>query len=81
MDTTRREVLALAAGGTLALASPLVGYAAEPAPMEVSAIEDLMREHGILERVLLIYDEGIQRIESKDDIDPSVKFTPTLIKP
>jgi hemerythrin-like domain-containing protein len=39
---------------------------------EVSPAEDLMREHGILKRVLLIYREGIRRIDSKQDFPPEV---------
>jgi len=39
---------------------------------EVSPGEDLMREHGVLKRVLLIYREGIRRIESKQDLPPQV---------
>jgi hemerythrin-like domain-containing protein len=39
---------------------------------EVSPAEDLMREHGILKRVLLIYREGIRRIDSKEDLPPEV---------
>ena len=37
---------------------------------DVSTNEDLMREHGILKRVLLIYDEVIRRIEAKEDFPP-----------
>jgi hemerythrin-like domain-containing protein len=37
---------------------------------EVSTNEDLMREHGILKRVLLIYDEIIRRIAAKQDFPP-----------
>jgi len=39
---------------------------------EVSPAEDLMREHGVLDRVLLIYEEGIRRLEGRNDIDPAV---------
>jgi hemerythrin-like domain-containing protein len=39
---------------------------------EVSPAEDLMREHGVLDRVLLIYEEGIRRLNSKQDLDPVV---------
>jgi hemerythrin-like domain-containing protein len=39
---------------------------------EVSPAEDLMREHGVLKRVLLIYREGIRRIDSKQDLPPEV---------
>src|SRR5690242_19370689 len=36
----------------------------------VSTNEDLMREHGILKRVLLAYDEIIRRIRSRQDFPP-----------
>jgi hemerythrin-like domain-containing protein len=39
---------------------------------DVSPAEDLMREHGILKRVLLIYREVINRIDSKRDFPPEV---------
>ncbi|HSB76049.1 MAG TPA: hemerythrin domain-containing protein [Terriglobales bacterium] len=37
---------------------------------EVSTNEDLMREHGVLKRVLLIYDEIGRRIRDKKDFPP-----------
>ncbi len=39
---------------------------------EVSTNEDLMREHGVLNRVLLIYDEALRRIRAKQDFDPAI---------
>jgi hemerythrin-like domain-containing protein len=39
---------------------------------EVSAPEDLMREHGVLNRVLLIYEEGLRRLRAKEDVGPEV---------
>ena len=39
---------------------------------EVSPAEDLMREHGVLKRVLLIYREGMRRIDAKQEIPPDV---------
>jgi hemerythrin-like domain-containing protein len=39
---------------------------------EVSPAEDLMREHGVLDRVLLIYEEGLRRLTLKQDLDPVV---------
>jgi hemerythrin-like domain-containing protein len=33
-------------------------------PSDVNATEDLMREHGVLNRVLLIYEEGVRRINA-----------------
>lgn len=37
---------------------------------EVSPVEDLMREHGVLKRVLLVYDEAIRRITKNEDLPP-----------
>jgi hemerythrin-like domain-containing protein len=36
-------------------------------PEEVTPTEDLMREHGLLKRILLIYDEVSARIEARKD--------------
>jgi hemerythrin-like domain-containing protein len=37
---------------------------------EVSPPEDLMREHGVLKRLLLVYEEAAHRIEAKRDLPP-----------
>ena len=34
--------------------------------------EDLMREHGVLECVLLIYEGGMRKFEAGDDFDPAI---------
>lgn len=39
-------------------------------PEEIPPTEDLMREHGVLNRLLLIYEEGIRRIWAGDRIPP-----------
>jgi hemerythrin-like domain-containing protein len=39
---------------------------------EVTPTEDLMREHGVLKRVLLVYDEVRRRIGSNADFPPAV---------
>ena len=39
---------------------------------EVSPAEDLMREHGVLNRVLLIYDEHLRLLNAKKPFDGSV---------
>ncbi|WP_197910677.1 hemerythrin domain-containing protein [Mycobacterium noviomagense] len=37
---------------------------------EVTPSEDLMREHGVLKRVLLVYDEAVRRIDAREDLPP-----------
>ena len=37
---------------------------------EVSPPEDLMREHGVLKRILLVYGEALRRLESNEDLNP-----------
>jgi hemerythrin-like domain-containing protein len=39
---------------------------------EISATEDLMREHGLLNRVLLIYEEAARRLEGQLELRPDV---------
>lgn len=39
---------------------------------EVTPGEDLMQEHGVLERILLIYEEGARRIEQQQQFDLAV---------
>ena len=40
--------------------------------VEVSPTEDLMREHGLLNRVLLVYEESARRRGGKGGLDPKV---------
>lgn len=66
----------LAAGGPIRHTSEELGL---PQPSfgneeEVSPAEDLMREHGVLKRVLLIYREGIRRMEANADLPPEAIF-------
>jgi hemerythrin-like domain-containing protein len=85
MKTPRRTFLAGTASivtSTLALplsalAQKKPGSKAAPRKKEegeedVSTNEDLMREHGVLNRVLLIYDEGMRRIEANEKFDGTV---------
>jgi hemerythrin-like domain-containing protein len=69
--TSRRRWIGhagLACAGLLAVA-PAVGAQPE-AEEEVSPPEDLMREHGVLTRVLLVYEEVIRRIDGKLEVPP-----------
>jgi hemerythrin-like domain-containing protein len=69
MITRRREFLL--AGATLGIsgATGRILLAAEtpPAAEDVSAAEDLMREHGVLRRLLLIYEEFLRRFRVNGD--------------
>lgn len=38
----------------------------------IPATEDLMREHGIAQRILLLYEAGIRRVGQGEDIEPTV---------
>jgi hemerythrin-like domain-containing protein len=65
LGTGRRQLLSIAAlsGGGLVLRGALqAAEGKDNRPAEVNATEDLMREHGLLNRVLLIYEEGIRRL-------------------
>jgi hemerythrin-like domain-containing protein len=47
--------------------------AAQPKPDEgVSPAEDLMREHGVLKRLMLVYDEVLRRWGKQEDVPPQV---------
>jgi hemerythrin-like domain-containing protein len=73
-QSSRRKFLK--AGG-IVLATSTVGTAAallakeeEKKNNEVSPPEDLMREHGVLKRILLIYGDALRRMEAKEDLPP-----------
>jgi hemerythrin-like domain-containing protein len=59
-----------------------VRAAEQPNPDEgVTAPEDLMKEHGVLNRCLLIYEEGMRRVQKRDDVSPEVfNHTAQLIR-
>jgi hemerythrin-like domain-containing protein len=66
-------------GATLAAGLILPAYAAEQDEKEsegkeesVTPPEDLMREHGVLDRVLLVYEAGARKFSSGEDFDPAV---------
>jgi hemerythrin-like domain-containing protein len=73
----RRHVLAAGAGLLLGLpaaaAPPKRGGGPKWDPEEgVTAPEDLMKEHGVLNRCLLIYEEGLRRLHEDRDVAPEV---------
>ena len=71
-DTRRRFLRLAAAAGTVLLVAPARPAGGEPEKKEedVSPAEDLMREHGVLKRVLLIYAEGVRRLDARQDLPP-----------
>src|SRR6187200_1912268 len=86
MKIDRRSVLSAGAGALLG--APVVVQAApSQRPLNinpdegVTAPEDLMKEHGVLNRCLLIYEEGMRRLQKGDDITPEVfQHTAQLIR-
>jgi hemerythrin-like domain-containing protein len=44
----------------------------EEAEESVTPPEDLMREHGVLDRVLLVYEAAMQKFDAREDFDPAV---------
>lgn len=56
---------------TASAALPLIAAQTKPEGEEdVSPAEDLMREHGVLKRVLLVYREVLRRLDAKEDFPP-----------
>ena len=68
MQTTAAAGLAAFLPGLSARADEVNNEAEEV----VGATEDLMREHGVLNRVLLVYDEGLRRLRAKEEVTPDV---------
>ena len=70
----RRGFLAATAG--LTAAAPLWALAQAEEKLNpdegVTAPEDLMKEHGVLNRCLLIYEEGMRRLQRRDEVSPEV---------
>ena len=73
-ERMRRRFLkdAVGVGGAVLVAA--AGFRASAAERketeeEVSPTEDLMREHGVLRRILLVYGEVIRRVDAGDAVD------------
>jgi hemerythrin-like domain-containing protein len=82
--TDRRNFIRVSAvtGTGVLLASGMPAWAADPNSAKdaaspkpednVSPAEDLMREHGVLKRVMLIYNEVLRRWDKKQDVPPEI---------
>src|SRR5262245_9548466 len=90
MNSNRRDFLAagsligVAGVGTWGAGWYVAGAAnddAEKTEVEISAPEDLMREHGVLNRILIIYEEGLRRLHANEAVPPEVFHQPaTLVR-
>jgi hemerythrin-like domain-containing protein len=91
MKTDRREFLlttsefGLISVGVVAMPMQVQGTEMDDkkkdADEEISAPEDLMREHGVLNRILLVYAEGLRRLRANEDVPPEVFHKPaTLVR-
>lgn len=74
IDNTDRRSFLRKAGGVIVAATCLnqltpPAFADEKREEDVSPVEDLMREHGLLNRVLLIYDNCADRLQNKQAFD------------
>ncbi len=72
-ETRRRFLCAAVVAGVASAAVSLAvepGKKAESSEEDVDPPEDLMREHGVLKRVMLIYDEIVRRIEANRPFPP-----------
>jgi hemerythrin-like domain-containing protein len=77
VDLSRRWVIGAAGvGAASALVSvPAFPQGIKPADADKSPIpatEDLMREHGVLERVLLVYEATARRLEQGEDLESGI---------
>jgi hemerythrin-like domain-containing protein len=78
LHPNRREFLRRSGNlSTVALAGfvgtlPMLAEEKDKGAEEVSPAEDLMREHGLLNRLLLIYDAHLRLIGARRDFDPQV---------
>lgn len=70
----RRHLVHATSGLLIAsAAAPSRAHAAETDPAtEVMPPEDLMREHGVLNRVLLVYEAGLQKFARGEDFDVAI---------
>jgi hemerythrin-like domain-containing protein len=73
---TRTAITGVAVAGGLILPSALAAKdkkkSGEKDEAEVTPPEDLMREHGVLDRLLLVYEAGIRKLSSNEDFDPAI---------
>src|SRR5258705_7887650 len=72
MVQTRRVFLTSAATSAVLAACSGASHSTTAATShqeeEITPVEDLMREHGVLRRVMYLYDDAIERLNAKRDV-------------
>jgi len=83
-DCSRRWLVAAAGSAGLLVSAPSPAFAdmrprqaapgrkADAGKVPVTVTEDLMREHGVLDRVLLIYEASARRLDQGEDIEAAL---------
>jgi hemerythrin-like domain-containing protein len=74
-ETGRRRLLAAGAGllvGVPAVAATAPKGTGIDPEAGVTAPEDLMKEHGVLNRCLLVYEEGLRRLTAGQEVPPEL---------
>jgi hemerythrin-like domain-containing protein len=69
-EFSRRRLIWMVPAAAASLTLPGLAFAQGKKQVEVTPTEDLMREHGLLKRILLIYDEVRSRIATQRDFSP-----------
>jgi hemerythrin-like domain-containing protein len=69
---TRRAVIGTGSAGLILAAGVPASPASHSGDEGVTAPEDLMKEHGVLNRCLLIYEEGMRLVQARKDVSPQV---------
>jgi hemerythrin-like domain-containing protein len=71
---TRRALLMSGATRIMIGAARVTHAARHTDEEDVTAPEDLMKEHGVLNRCLLVYEEGIRRLQAHEEVGPLVFY-------
>src|SRR5215472_13686583 len=82
--TSAKLAVAAASMGTVSIAlgqgkNDKTPKKSEQKEEEIGPTEDLMREHGVLNRVLLIYDHFVYQIDQKKDFKPELLTASSMI--
>lgn len=74
--------VALTGSGLLLAGVPMLLKARkerQEAHAEISAVQGLLRDHGVLNRVLLVYEECLRRLQSGADFNPDILIKSTTL--